>query len=267
MEKYYYYKALRKSTIMFLDMFNGIKIARYNRGGIFEKYVGVPLKYGPKEKWWYWMHERKDDEMLPIMSVTMQGIEYSLERTTNKFKNILTTCGATNASTIQRYLNPAPYDIQYQLSIWALYMTDIDQILESILPYFQPHAYIRLPIEELNSTYDLKVIFNSLAPDMDLEWADENFRILRYTLDFTVQSYLFKPVETAGVIGKIFTNFYLSEGAFAQSGNTTTTFTSGASGESQYFLGISPTAGDPLYDYELYNMGDKVGKTLHLGEF
>ena len=267
MENYYYYKALRNTTIQFLDMFNGIKIARYNRGGVFEKYVGVPLKYGPKEKWYYWMNERKDDEMLPIMSVTMQGIEYSLERTTNKFKEIVTTCGAINSSIIQRYLNPAPYDVQYQLSIWALYMTDIDQILESILPYFQPIAYIRLPIEELNSTYDLKVVFNSLAPDMDLDWADENFRILRYTLDFTVQSYLFKPVETKGVIGKIFTNFYLSQGAFAQSGNTTTTFTSGASGESQYLLGVSPTAGDPLYDYELYNMGDKVGKTLHLGEY
>jgi len=266
MEQYYYYKALRNTVIQFLDMFNGIKIARYTRGGVFEKYIEVPLKYGPKEKWWYWMNERKDDEMLPIMSVTLQGIEYSMERTTNKFKSIITG-EPDNSNTIQRYLNPAPYDVQFQLSIWCLYLTDVDQILESILPYFQPHAFIRLPIEELDSTYDLKVIFNSLAPDMDMEWDDENFRILRYTLDFTVQSYLFKPVETTSVIGKIFTNFYLSQEAFKQSGNTTTTFSSGASGESMYLLGISPTAGNPLYDYELYNMGDKVGKTLHLGEY
>lgn len=266
MKDYYYYKSLRKTTIQFLDMFNDIKIARYDRGGNFLKYVGVPLKYGPKEKWWYWLNERKDDEMLPIMSVTMAGVDYSLERVTNKFKNIVTTCGATNPSTIQRYLNPAPYDISYQLSIWTLYMTDLDQILESILPYFQPHAFIRLPIEELSSTYDLKVIFSSLAPDMDLEWADENFRVLRYTLDFQVQTFLFKPVETKGVIGKIFTNYYMNEAGFA-SRSSETTFTSGASGEAQYLLGISPTAGDPLYDYELYNMGDKVGKTLHLGEY
>jgi hypothetical protein len=59
----------------------------------------------------------------------------------------------------------------------------------------------------------------------------------------------------------------LNENSFASSAkSTTSTFTSGASGESQYFLGISPTAGDPLYDYELWNMGTKVGKTLHLGE-
>ena len=265
MKQYYYYKALRKCTIQFLDLFNDIKIARYTRGGNFDKYIGVPLKYGPKEKWYYWINERKDDEMLPIMSVTLQGIEYSLERTTNKFRNILTSCGATNPNTVSRYLNPTPYDIQFQLSIWALYMTDIDQILESILPFFQPHAYIRLPIEELESTFDLKVIFNSVSPDMDLEWPDENFRILRYTLDFTVQSYFFKPVETTGIVGKIFTNFYLSEGAFS-SRLSSSTFTSAASGESQYFLGISPTAGDPLYDYELYNMGNKIGETLHLGD-
>jgi len=265
MQKYYYYKALRNTSIMFLDMFSGIKIARYNRGGLFDKYITVPLKFGPKEKWYYWIRERKDNEMLPIMSVTLQGIEYSMERTTNKFKSIITG-NPDNSSIIQRYLNPAPYDIQYQLSIWCLYLTDVDQILESILPYFQPHAFIRLPIEELDSSYDLKVIFNSLAPDMDMEWDDENFRILRYTLDFTVQSYLFKPVETSSVIGKIFTNFYLNLNTF-KSRSTSSTFTSGASGESMYLLGISPTAGNPLYDYELYNMGDKVGKTLHLGEY
>ena len=48
MKNYYYYQAFRKTTVQFLDLFNDIKIRRYDRGGNFVKYVEVPVKYSDK---------------------------------------------------------------------------------------------------------------------------------------------------------------------------------------------------------------------------
>jgi hypothetical protein len=245
-------------------MFNDIQIARYSRTGQFLKYVTIPLKFGPKEKVWYWLNERKDDEVLPIMSASIQGIEYSLERATNKHRNIKISEDANN---ITRYLNPVPYDINFQVSVWSLYMTDIDQILEQILPYFQPYVFTRLQIPELSSTFDIKVVFTSASPEIDMEWTDDNFRVLKYILDFSVQTYLFRPIETTGKIGEIIINYYQNEAAFG-SRLSSSTFTSAASGESQFFSGVSAgaTPDDHIYEYELYQFGTKVGKTLTYGD-
>lgn len=261
MKTYYFYQALRKTIIQFLDLFNDIQIARYNLDGSFLKYAIVPLKYAPKEKIWYWLNERKDDEMLPMMAVTLQGVEYDLERMTNKNRYIIETTSAS-AGAIQRYLNPAPYNLQFQLGVWSLYMNDVDQILEQILPFFQPYAYVRVNIPELFSSWQSKVIFNSVAPEFEFEYSDELHRVLKYTLDFTVQTYLFKPIESTGLAKKIFMNYYTTEGTF-NTRSLTSTFTSGASGESQLFRGVEPWDVDnPMMEYEVYQGGQKVGATI-----
>jgi len=265
MKTYYYYKALRRTITQFLDLFNDIKIARYDVNGSFLKNVVVPLKYAPKEKIWIWLNERHDDEMLPQMAVTLTGVEYSLERQTNKHFRI-TDCTSADESSISRYLNPIPYDLNFQLGIWSLYMYDVDQILEQILPYFQPYIYMRVGIPELSSTFETKVLFNSASPDIETEYADEGRRILKYTLDFTVQTFLFKPIEVTGLIRTILANFYMNEStwntAFA---DTDSTFTSAASGESMRLIG--PSADDPsIYTYEIFQLGERVDGVLKFGD-
>jgi hypothetical protein len=258
MREYYYYRVFKRTVVQFLDLFNDIQINRYTQDGTFLKRIKVPLQYGPKEKTWYWIEQRKDDEALPVMGVQMAGVEFSLERMTNKHRKV---CTGTDETTISRFLNPVPYDITFQLGIWSLYMYDIDQILEQILPFFQPYVYIRIPIEALNTSFEAKVLFNSGTPEYESEYADEGRRILKYTLDFTVQTYMFKPVETTAIINEIFVNWYLNESSWRSKG-ISSTFTSGASGESMRLYG--PSADDPDYvQYEIYQFGDKVGKTIN----
>jgi hypothetical protein len=114
----------------------------------------------------------------------------------------------------------------------------------------------------LFSTYQAKVIFNSASPDSDFEYADENFRVLKYNLEFTVQSYLFKPIESAKLAKTIYLNYYTNQSGF-NTRSLSSTFTSGASGESQLFRGQEPWDIDnPMMEYEVYNIGQKVGRTL-----
>jgi hypothetical protein len=53
MDNYFHFNTIRKTTIRFLDVFNNIKIAKYNEEGIITKYVTVPLIYAPKQKFYH----------------------------------------------------------------------------------------------------------------------------------------------------------------------------------------------------------------------
>ena len=292
---YYYYKVLRKTIIQFLDRFNNIQIARYNSNGSFLKYVEVPIKFSPKEKFWFWLNERHDDEMLPIMSSSLTGIQFAAERATNRQQSIVTTCIAADSTNVNRFLNPTPYDLTFQIQIWAEYMTDIDQILEQILPWFQPHIFARINIPEIGGSFDMKIIFDSASPEFEAEYTDDARRVLRYVLDFRVQTYLFKPIETSGVIGEIFINYYTNAQAFrrgieaggiAEVSNRITESTEedriteegelrvtdypyAPSGETTRLIGVSAWGTDDsykIYDYEVYHFEDKIGETIRFGE-
>lgn len=214
---------------------------------------------------WYWLNERKDDEVLPIMSAQLSSVEYSLERQTNKHRYVV-DCESPSAGALRRFLNPVPYDIQFTISLWSLYMHDIDQILEQILPFFQPFVFIRIPIPELFTNFEAKVLFGSASPEFESEFADEGWRVLKYTLDFTVQTHLFKPLESQSMIETVLTNFYTNENAFnAAFEDTTSTFSSGASGES--FRIVGPSADDPdIWTYEVFQFGEKIGDTIKFGD-
>ena len=292
---YYYYKVLRKTIVQFLDRFNNIQIARYNAQGVFDKYVEVPIKFSPKEKFWFWLNERKDDEMLPIMSSSLTGIAFAAERATNRKQGVVTSALDGINNNVNRFLNPTPYDINFQIQIWAEYMTDIDQILEQILPWFQPHIFARITIPEIGGSFDMKIIFESASPEFEAEYTDEARRVLRYVLDFRVQTYLFKPLETSGVIGEIFINYYTSKKAFQRAREAgdianlstrileaaddqritedgeirVTDYPYGPSGTTQRLVGVSAWGPDDsykIYDYEVYHFGDRVGSAIRFGE-
>ena len=53
MENYFYFSSLRKTILQFLDMFNNINIAKYDSDGTIIKYVKVPIKLAPKQKFYY----------------------------------------------------------------------------------------------------------------------------------------------------------------------------------------------------------------------
>ena len=265
MRAYYYYKVIRKTIIQFLDIFNNIQIGRYREGagaadGItLEGLYTVPLKFGPKQKTWYWIEERKDDEMLPMISVTLQGVEYASDRQGSK---VATICKSKNidSGTLARFLNPIPYNFNFQVTIWSLHMVDVDQILEQILPFFSPYIQIRISIPELSTVLDERVQFNGANPDVTFEMSDEERRVLMWNLDFQVQGYLFAPLQdpdTAGLVEQIIIQYYTDCGMFLDR-DSSSEFTSSAPSGGLYTSwtkGITALP-DPdatiLYKYEIF---------------
>jgi len=256
MKGYYYYKALRKTIIQFLDIFNDIYVARYDADGVLIKTFKVPLKFAPKEKVYYYIFENnKREEMLPIMAVDIASIDFAEDRLVNKHKRI-SVSKDTTTSLMSSYLTPIPYNITFNLNIWSLYIIDIDQIYEQILPFFTPYIFIRVYIPELDSTFDIKVILQGSSSESTLEMGEEDERIIKWNSSFVVQTYLFKPLSDVGIVKKVFPRLFTSKTGFGNR-NTESIFTSGAApsaaAESMFLEGTGYDADAAiLYDYEVF---------------
>ena len=208
MKGYFYFEVIRKLIIQFLDAFNDIQVKRYMPDGITVRdLIKVPVKLAVKEKFWYWYNERSDDEMLPMITVWLTTIDYATDRQVNSFFEMCTSFDS-DSLTYQKFLHPVPYNFTFTMSIWSLHMVDIDQILEQILPFFTPHIFIRMRIDELNIEHDVKVVFQSATPEVSLEMPDEEYRVINYTLDFQAQAWLFKPATVGSVVDRVCANIY-----------------------------------------------------------
>jgi hypothetical protein len=246
----------RKNIIQFMDVFSNIKIERYAKDGkTIDRHIEVPIKYAMKEKSYLWLNERKDDAMLPMITTYISSIDFATDRKVNAFYNFTSECDL-DAGTVQTYLHPTPYNISFNMSIWALYMVDIDQILEQILPYFNPNIFIRIGVPELNAAFDAKVLFRSATPEVSRELDDPEYRVLMYTLDFELQSWLFRPVQDSGLIKNIYGSYFSDPTAFNNyTTDTTSTFSSGASGGITFQLGGDiDDQGNLLVKYNLFDV-------------
>lgn len=253
MKEFFYYKSFRRTIIQFLDMFNNIRIGKYNNNGEIVKNVKVPIKLGPKSKMWYWLHDRKEDKVTPIIFAQVVGIMHDVERVTGShFK--LKFNKDTTTKTVSEYLNPIPYNIDIQLNVLCQYMVELDQIMEQILPYFNPHCFMRIYIPELQANYDVKVILESCAPMVDSELPEPEYRMVIYTIDFLIKGFMFQPVDDSKLIEKIVNNIYTNKNNFDER-DTTSLLTSAASGgiyERIISIGIGYD-GDLLWKYEVFD--------------
>lgn len=255
MKQYFFFNLLRRTIVQFFDAFNDIKVARYAEDGVtIRDRIKVPIKQSVKEKVYYWLNERKDDEMLPMITAYISSIDYATERKVNSFQQIIATCDL-DSSEASTFLHPTPYNLTFTMNIWALHMVDIDQILEQILPFFSPHIFVRISIPELSTSFDAKIIFRSATPEISHEMADLEYRVINYSLDFEVQTWLFKPVSDTGLIQKIYGSYFPDETAFNNYiSDTTSTFSSGASGGISYELkGSIDDEGELVIKYNLFD--------------
>lgn len=213
MDNQYYYHSIRKTSVQILDLFNNIQVAKYNDNGSINKVIKVPLRYSPKDKFTYWLfHQKKHEKRLPIMGLALTSIEFDVSR----LKNNTTPITYLIDDEFMRHMNPTPYNMHYKLHIASQYIVEADQILEQILPFFDPNIFVRVDLPEFNNKYNVKVTLDSIAqantPDTPL---DDN-RLVLWELDFTAQSYIFKPTTNSEVIKKIINRYYDNQNSFSE---------------------------------------------------
>jgi len=241
---------------MFLELFNSIQIGRYKQDGTLLKTFTVPVRFSPKSKAYLYVKENsRNEEMLPMISVDLQSIDFDSTRMGNRHESVLVSKGDTSNLTSTYYKNAVPYNLTFNARIWTLNMVDVDQIYEQILPYFAPYVFMRVNIPEVDTTVEVKVVLQNCSPEMSEDVAEEEARVIRWSTTFVAQTWLFKPITNVDIIKQIFINYYTDDTEFVDR-SLTSTFTSGASGssvESQAFTGIGfDSDAAIIYEYERF---------------
>ena len=222
--EHFYHKKIRNTVIAFGTIFNNVNIKRLDSSGNPLQNIKVPLSYSPKEKFLARLDAQQDltgDDSkvaitLPRMSFEITGYSYDATRKLNKNQKI--TKVTTNADTTKmnnQYM-PVPYNVNFQLNVFTANSDDGLQIIEQILPYFQPDYTVTM-IEDrtMDTKRDIPFILNSVDYSDDYSGSLTSLRRIIYTLSFTAKVYLYGPISTNAIIKKVSADLYADTGSNA----------------------------------------------------
>lgn len=205
---HYYNEAIRKTVVAFGTLFNNIEIQKVDpQTKTVIEVEKVPLGYGPKNKFLTRLEQnpevgRKVAIQLPRLYFEMTGINYDNARKTSPIQKYRTVVN-DNGNEVRVQYVPVPYNMDFELGIIAKSQDDGLQIIEQILPYFQPNFNLTLNfIPDMDEKRDVAVILNSV--DYEDDWEDDFMqrRSIIWTLNFTAKSYIYGPFNQAGIIRK-----------------------------------------------------------------
>ena len=202
MFEYFYNEILRRTIISFGTLFNNISIQHKDSSDSVASVVKVPLAYGPTQKFLARIEQSPDLNKpsaitLPRMSFEFTGLTYDPSRkvtTTTAF----TVKDPNDGSESKKTYMPVPYNMQFELSIMTKLNDDALQIVEQILPYFQPAYNLSVElVEAIQEKRDIPVVLENITMQDDYEGDFSQRRVLLYTLRFTAKTYLFGPSSSA----------------------------------------------------------------------
>ena len=202
MFEYFYNEILRRTVISFGTLFNNITIKHTNSSDQVVSVIKVPLAYGPTQKFLARLNQSPDLNKstaitLPRMSFEFTGLTYDPQRKVSTTQTFLAKDPETGTETKKSYL-PVPYNMQFELSIMSKLNDDALQILEQILPYFQPSYNISVElVESIKEKRDIPIVIENITMQDDYEGDFNSRRVLLYTLRFTAKTYLFGPTTSA----------------------------------------------------------------------
>ena len=203
----FYHETMRKIVVSFGTLFNNIQIVRKNSSGAVVQSMKVPLAYGPQQKFLARLNSdpalaSKVAVTLPRLGFEMNGITYDPSRKLNrvqKFRKVKKS--ADNADKLDTQFMPVPYNIAFTLYAMAKNSDDALQIVEQILPYFQPDYTLTVnDMADMGIKRDIPIILNSVTYEDNYQGDFTERRAIIYTMTFTAKFYLYGPVTSSSVI-------------------------------------------------------------------
>lgn len=211
---YFYHQIIRKTVVSFGTIFNQIHIKHKDDDGVTLSEMRVPLAYGPRQKFLARIEEQSNlnkptQITLPRMSFEMNSLQYDVSRKAG----VTQTFKASDGTNLKKVYLPVPYNIGFELNILTKLNDDALQIVEQILPFFQPSFTITIDlVDSIGEKRDIPVVLESINFQDDYEGDFSTRRSLIYTLQFTAKTYLFGPIAdtTDGLIKKVIVDQYSS---------------------------------------------------------
>jgi len=212
---YFYHEIIRKTVIAFGTLFNDIYVRHDDQAGNVISELKVPVAYGPRQKFLARIQQQPElnkavQITLPRMSFEITSISYDASRKagiTQTFK----APNKDNDNKLTKVFMPVPYNIGFELNILCKLQDDGLQILEQILPFFQPAFTLSIDlVKSIGEKRDIPMVLNGIQQQDDYEGDFSTRRALIYTLSFTAKSFMFGHISNTpeGLIRKVQLDFY-----------------------------------------------------------
>ena len=205
---HFYHQRIRKSVAVFGTLFNNLYVLRKDSTGQVISQVKDPLSYGPQRKFLDRIRQNPDLDndtkvaiKLPRMSFEMISATYDQGRQLQKTNTFLQA--GINAGSRKKFYSWVPYNLGFQLSIYAKSQDDALQIVEQILPYFNPQYTLAIkPFADYGTiSEDVPIVLTGVVLNDEYEGEmGSTRRTIIYTLDFDMHVLFHGPIESQGII-------------------------------------------------------------------
>jgi len=209
----FYNQSFRKLIIAFGQIFNNIVIQRTNSTGGVTARIKVPLAYAPKEKFLVRLDQQANLESrefattLPRMGFEIKGLTYDASRKLTRVQKYSKVKSGEDGEKMNYNYTPVPYNIAMNLYIFTATAEDGLQIVEQILPYFQPDYTVTInAVPDLNIKRDIPIVLGNITYEDSYDESFTNRRAVIYTISFTAKTYLFGPMNNQKVIKEVQTD-------------------------------------------------------------
>jgi hypothetical protein len=195
------------TTTGFLQLFQDLEVRNYQEryNPTFDRRLKVDVSLDMKERIQYKLlsggHKQleQSDTRLPRISIQMTNIQPDLQRYNGKnFKRTLKRKEDGLIFDIQ----PFPINIEYSVSIWTKYFEHYSQLLENILPWFDPYVTVGVKERNFGIERELRVRLDSVGQSSTFELEGGAARLIRGDLSFVVETFAYKTQTdlTKGII-------------------------------------------------------------------
>ena len=211
------------------DLFSHVQVMRKRDSKI--ELQRVPITYASKERFMQKLNAinsinstgpiAKVETILPRMCLHLVDIAYNAPYKTT-IQNRVVRNKPESIETISQY-NPTPVKMIFELGIYTRHQDDMFQIIEQILPYFQPHFNVKmteLHQNDIKVDRDIRVVLQSTAIDEMVDTDNLTRRRLEWSLIFEVNGWIYPPVaDIEGEIRTIYLDFFANAKELAPEGS------------------------------------------------
>ena len=207
---YFYNETVRKTVVAFGTLFNNIKVKKFASDGKSISQIKVPIAYGPIQRFIARVEQQSnfDDNVaitLPRLSFELTSYTYDATRKASPIQKF-TMKSPTSKTKIKKMFLPVPYDIGFRLSFATKQQDDALQIIEQILPFFQPSYNVTINmLEGVEEKRDIPFTLMSTTFNDEYEGDFSTRRFIQYDLDFVAKTYFYQevPTDENGIIKKV----------------------------------------------------------------
>lgn len=208
----FYHSHIKRYVAIFGTLFNDISIIREGKNGD-KKTIKVPLSFVHKDKVLERLQQNPNlketwNNSFPRMAFEMDSPTYD---GTRKEGSSLQTMRKADGTKARFQFSPAPYTIPFRLVIFSVKLEDGLQVLEQILPFFQPEYTVSArEIPDMGIDRDIHVVLNSVSFTDNVEGDFTESRLIEWTLDFSLKGYFYGPVADKSIIKTIDINHWFN---------------------------------------------------------